>query len=69
MLLAGLQPRQRLGKDLVAIAAQPFDVDPRTNRADGPVAAVAGRVLHGEAVRANGRDHPEHARHDLAGER
>ena len=46
MLLAGLQPRQRLGEDLVAIAAQPFDVDPLANRADGPVAAVAGRVLH-----------------------
>ena len=46
MLLAALQPRQRLRQDLVAIAAQPLDVDPLADRADGPVAAVAGRVLH-----------------------
>ena len=45
VLLAALQPLQRLGEYLVAIAAQRLDVDPLADRADRPVAAVAGRVL------------------------
>jgi hypothetical protein len=40
-----LQPVQRLRQDLIAIAAQSLNVDPLADRAEWPIAAVAGRVL------------------------
>ena len=46
VLLPVLQPMECLRQYLVAVAAQPLDVNPFANRADGPVAAVAGCVLH-----------------------
>ena len=45
VLLAALQPVQRLRQELVAIAAQPLDVNPVADHAEGPVTAIAGRVL------------------------
>src|SRR5262249_46876573 len=45
VLLASRKPRQRLRQDLIAIAAQPFDVDLVTDDGDDPITAIAGRVL------------------------
>jgi hypothetical protein len=45
VLLAGRKPHQRLRQDLIAIAAQPFDVDPVADYGDDPVTAIASRVL------------------------
>jgi hypothetical protein len=45
VLLAVLQPRQRLRQNLVTVAAQRLDVDPVADDGNDPVAAVAGGVL------------------------
>jgi hypothetical protein len=46
MQLSASQAVQCLRQDLIAVAAQLLDVDQVANCGDGPVAAIAGRVLH-----------------------